>query len=416
MCVVRPRTTDQVARIVKWANETKTPLVPYGGGSGVTDGIRADGCVVVELRALNEIRAFDEDSRLVHAECGVLGPDLQHALAEWGYVFGHQPQSIDISTVGGWVSTRASGQLSTYYGSIEDLIAGLEVVLPDGSVARSKVTPRSSTGPDIPSLLIGAEGTLGIVTEASVRVAPLPDARLDVCLRFEHMRDGVAACRKIVQRGLRPTLMRLYDREDATLFLRSHPDEEPCHLLLLSFEGHGVDHRAEEAVRLGRGQRGNDALVEHWWRHRNDAVDEYFKLMEGEGLLGETGIVDTIEVAGTWSILRDLYHGMKKSLQTEADFVGCHLSHHYVDGACLYFTLASATPDDDAAVARLDAWWDAAMTACLGAGGTISHHHGIGRRKARWLPDELGGWWPVLAAVKKVLDPNRIMNPGVLGL
>jgi alkyldihydroxyacetonephosphate synthase len=365
---------------------------------------------------MDEIRDFDEDSRLVRAECGVLGPELQNALAEWGYVFGHQPQSIDISTVGGWVSTRASGQLSTYYGSIEDLVAGLEVVLPDGTVARSRTAPRSSTGPDLPTLLMGAEGTLGIVTEATLRIDPLPDARLDVCLRFEHMSEGVAASRKIVQRGLRPTLMRLYDKDDATLFLRSHPDEEPGHILLLSFEGHAAEHRAEEAVALSRGARGNDMLVEHWWRHRNDAVGEYVKLMAGEGALGERGVVDTVEVSGTWSVLRDLYHSMRKALMDEADFVGCHLSHHYVDGACLYFTVASATSEDDAAVERLDAWWEAAMTSCLAAGGSISHHHGIGRRKAKWLHDELDGWWQVLASVKKALDPNGIMNPGVLGL
>jgi alkyldihydroxyacetonephosphate synthase len=169
-------------------------------------------------------------------------------------------------------------------------------------------------------------------------------------------------------------------------------------------------------LELAGGTRGDDGLVGHWWAHRNDAVAEFRKLMEGNGLLGPHGIVDTMEVSGTWSVLRELYHSMKKELSDIADIAGCHLSHVYPDGACLYFTLASATADDTAAAVALDSWWDTGMRACLDAGGSISHHHGIGRLKAPWLPEELGGWWDMLKDLKKVIDPNRIMNPGALGL
>lgn len=416
LCVVRPKTTKQVATLVEWANETRTPLVPFGGGSGVVDAIRPDRAVVVELRAMNEIRDFDEKSRLVHAECGVLGGDLANALSGWGYMLGHQPQSVDISTVGGWISTRAIGQLSSRYGAIEDLVAGMEAVLPDGSIVRSRGTPRSAAGPDVASLLIGAEGTLGIVTEVTLRVAPLPPARFDLCIRFEHMAEGVVACRKIAQEGLDPTMMRLYDRDDAGIFLRNHPDEPRDPFMILSFEGFDAHARMDEAFSVSRGTRGNDALVDHWWLHRNDLVDEYMHLMEGTGILGPHAIVDTIEVSGTWTNLRKLYHSMKEALRQRADLVGCHLSHHYVDGACLYFSIASACDSDDACAIKIDEWWEAAMNACLAAGGSISHHHGIGRRRAQWLPTELDGWWDVLVTVKKALDPNGIMNPGALGL
>lgn len=416
LCVVRPRTTKQVAAVVEWANERGTPLVPYGGGSGVVGGIRPDRAVVVELRAMNEIRDFDEKSRLVRAECGVLGRDLANALSGWGYMLGHQPQSIEISTVGGWVSTRAVGQLSSRYGAIEDLIAGMEAVLPDGSIVKSRGNPRASAGPDIASLMIGAEGTLGIVTEVTLRVAPLPPARFDLCVRFEHMADGVAACRKIAQEGLDPTMMRLYDRDDAGIFLRNHPDEPRDPFMIMSFEGFDAPARMEEAFSLSRGTRGNEALVDHWWLHRNSLVDEYVKLMEGTGMLGPHAIVDTIEVSGRWSTLRDLYHSMKTALQPLADIVGCHLSHHYVDGACLYFSIGSACGSDEECVDKIEQWWEAAMEACLASGGSISHHHGIGRRRAPWLPTELGGWWDVLVSVKKALDPKGIMNPGALGL
>jgi alkyldihydroxyacetonephosphate synthase len=346
----------------------------------------------------------------------VLGTDLDKALHGWGYMLGHQPQSMQISTVGGWVSTRATGQLSSRYGGIEDLIAGLEAVLPDGRIVRSRGTPRSSVGPDVSSLMIGAEGTLGIVTEATLRVSPLPPARLDLCVRFEHMADGVAACRKIIQAGLEPTMMRLYDRDDAAIFLRNHPDEPRDPFMLLSFEGFAAQARLEEAFSLSRGTSGNTALVDHWWIHRNDLVDEYITLMEGKGMLGPHAIVETIEVSARWSDLRDVYHSMRTVLEKHADIVGCHLSHHYVDGACLYFSIGSACDDDESAAATLEKWWEVAMAACLEAGGSISHHHGIGRRRARWLPDELGGWYDVLVRVKKALDPNGIMNPGGLGL
>jgi alkyldihydroxyacetonephosphate synthase len=244
----------------------------------------------------------------------------------------------------------------------------------------------------------------------------MPEERTDLCLRFEHMNAGVAACRFLAQSGLRPTLVRLYDPEDAAIFLRHFPEETPGPLLLVSFDGDGSKARAEEAAGLAGGRRGDDALVAHWWEHRNDAVGEFRRLMAGEGLLGPHALVDTMEVSGTWSVLRELYHSMKEKLGAEADIAGCHVSHVYPDGACLYFTLASACTDDDQAAAKLTAWWETGMRTCLDAGGSISHHHGIGRVKAPWLEEELGGWFDVLRAVKKAVDPNGVMNPGALGL
>ncbi len=416
LCVVRPHTTEQVADILKWAQSTKTAVVPYGGGSGVCEAIRSRDLVVIELRALEEILDFDEKSRLVRVQAGVTGPDLAKGLRSWGYQLGHEPQSISISTVGGWVATRACGQLSSRYGGIEDLISGLEAVLPGGLVVRSKPSPRRSAGPDVASLMIGSEGTLGIVTEVTMRVSHLARDRIDLCVRFPHLTDGVDACRKLAQSDLRPTLVRLYDTEDAQIFLRHHPDEKAEPLLLLSFDGHAAEDRCAEALVLTEGSRGNPALVSHWWDHRNDAVEEFENLMAGEGILGPHACVDTMEVSGTWSNLRALYHGLKESLGEHADIVGCHLSHVYGDGSCLYFTMASSCKDDIEALEKLDTWWNVGMEECLKAGGSISHHHGIGRRKASWLKDELGGWWDVLAAVKLAVDPDRIMNPGALGL
>lgn len=415
-CVVRPSSSGEVAKVLRWAQETSTPVVPFGGGSAVVSAIRPDGAVVVDTARLDGISEVDDSSRLVTAGAGVTGPSLTGALDRRGYRLGHEPQSLAISTVGGWVATRACGQLSARYGGIEALIAGLEAVLPGGKVVRMKTAPRRSCGPDVASLMIGSEGALGVVTEVTLRVAAQPGGRADACVRFDHMTDGVRACRALAQSDLAPTLVRLYDRDDAALFLLSHPGEEPGPLLLLSFEGDGCDDRARRAVELCGGRPGDERLVAHWWSHRNDAVDEFRRIMDGAGLLGPHGVVDTMEVAATWSGLRALYHSMKDSLTGQADIAGCHVSHIYPDGACLYFTLAAACSSDEEAERKLSRWWDSGMTACLAAGGTISHHHGIGRLKAPWLDAELGGWFEVLRAVKQAVDPKAIMNPGALGL
>lgn len=414
-CVVRPRTTDHVSALLRWADARGVPIVPFGGGSGVCGGIGVADAVVIDMREMDQVLDVDTKSRLVRVQAGVMGPALASVLLAEGYTVGHEPQSFDISSVGGWVATRACGQLSARYGGIEDLVLGLEAVLPGGSVARSKVTPRRSVGPDVAALMLGSEGALGIVTEATLKISPVPEERSDVCVRFEQMSEGVAFCRDLAQSGLHPTVVRLYDKEDSFIFLRSHPDEEQGPLALLSFDGRAASERAAGALALG-GRPGNQQLVTHWWSHRNNAVAEFRKVMMGEGLLGPHGIVDTMEVSGTWTVLRDLYHSVKERLSIEADLVGCHLSHIYEQGACLYFTLASATADDAAAAGRLEAWWTTGMTACLEAGGSISHHHGVGRLKARWLPEELGAWHEVLRSVKRTLDPKGIMNPGVLGL
>lgn len=418
-CVVRPRSAPEVADVLRWAGATGTAIVPFGGGSSVCGGIADPGrpAVVLDLTSMSQIVDVDTTSRLARVQAGVTGPQLAAALSELGWRTGHEPQSVEISTVGGWVATRACGQLSARFGGIEDILTGLEAVLPDGSIVRSKTVPRRSAGPDVARMMVGSEGALGVVTEATLRISPEPALRADRCVRFDHMAEGVAACRAIAQSELAPTLVRLYDADDASFFLRGHPEEPPGPLLLLSFEEEGAEDRADRAVALeASARRGPDELVAHWWAHRNDAVAEYRRVMAGDGILGPYGVVETMEVSASWSRLRDLYHAMKTVLGEKADLVGCHLSHVYPDGACLYFTIASACEDDEEAADRLDGWWTAGMATCLERGGSVSHHHGIGRLKAPWLEAELEGWLKVLRALKSVVDPAGVMNPGVLGL
>ncbi|MGH2819579.1 MAG: FAD-binding oxidoreductase [Actinomycetota bacterium] len=418
-CVVRPRSSGDVSKLLAWADESRTALVPYGGGSGVCEAIVPDGAVVVDLGAMSSVMNLDDRSMVVTVQAGITGPRLDEALRASGLMLGHEPQSMSISTVGGWIATRACGQLSARFGGIESSLVALEAVLPGGRIVRSRIAPRRATGPDVAALMLGSEGTLGIVTEATLRVGrrpDLPQVRSDRCLRFEHMAEAVGACRFLAQSDLRPTLVRLYDRDDTAIFFRNQPNAPQGALLLLSFDGFDAPARAERAVGLCGGHPEDEDLVAYWLEHRNDAVNTYPELMGGQGMLGPHALVDTMEVSGTWTVLRDLYHAMKEALGAEADICGCHLSHVYPDGACLYFTLASACSDDDHATSVHKRWWDAGMQTCIASGGSISHHHGIGRLKAPWLRQELGGWWDVLVAVKRAVDPNGIMNPGALGL
>lgn len=411
-----PSSTGDVVEILRAAHAEGTPVVPFGGGSSVVSGIVAEDAIVVDLRRMDRVLDIDSKSRLVVAQAGIGGATLAAALESEGLRLGHEPQSIELSTLGGWIATRAVGQLSARFGGIEDLVVGLEAVLPGGRVVRAKAAPRRSTGPDLASVMIGSEGVFGIVTEATVRVRPTARERVDRAVRFDHMTDGVAACRRLAQGELEPTVVRLYDTEDSSVFLRHHPEETAGPLLILSFEGRDAAGRADAAVVESGGAPGGDSLAAHWWEHRNDAVEEFRRVMAGEGVLGPHAVIDTMEVAGTWTVLRALYHTMKEALSAEALFAGCHLSHIYPDGACLYFTMGSMCEDDHHAAHVNRRWWQVGMRACLDAGGTISHHHGIGRLRAPWIREELGEWHAVLSAIKRAVDPKGIMNPGVLGL
>lgn len=415
-CVVRPSTPEEVAAVLEWAERTNTVVAIVGGRSGVCEGIAPDGGIALDLSGLDQIEGVDESSHLVTAQAGVTGPQLTGYLDERGFFLGHQPQSLAISTVGGWLATRACGQLSARFGGIENVVAGLEAVLVGGHIVRWKSAPRRATGPDLASLIIGSEGTLAVITQATLRVSKIPVERADRCLTFESMASGVQACRLVAQSDLRPTVVRLYDREDTALFMRHEETPVEGPLLLISFDGPFAELRADAALDLCEGTPQQERLVSHWWRHRNDAVDEYRRLMAGEGLLGPHAVIDTMEVAARWGSLRALYHSIKDTLSNLAEFVGCHLSHVYEDGACLYFTMGSSCESDDEALDMNARWWDAGMRATLDAGGTISHHHGVGRLKSPWLEEELDGGMEVLRAVKKALDPTRILNPGVLGL
>jgi alkyldihydroxyacetonephosphate synthase len=431
--IARPTDTEQVAAVLAACNEARVPVTAAGGRSGVCgSSIPLFGGVALDLCGLAGIGDVDTTSLVVDLRAGTFGPEVEAGLqGDHQVTLGHWPQSMDLSTVGGWLACRGAGQYSNRYGKIEDMVLGLEVVLADGTVIRTGGTgPRSATGPDLTQLFVGSEGTLGVITEGRFRVHPIPDGSGQRAFGFASFADGLDACRRILRRGANPAVLRLYDpAESARSFDR--PDTNVLIVLdeadpaLIDATMVVVDAECTGAEPL------DDALVGRWLGQRND--------VSALAPLWRHGIVvDTVEVSARWSALPGLYRSVVDALTSVEGTIAAssHQSHAYTDGACLYFTFAGRPPADGSAPSDRDpdaaptiddrhhAWaeqyyttaWNEVTRSTRAAGGTISHHHGIGVNRARFLPDALGSAFDVLASIKQTLDPNGILNPGKLGL
>ncbi len=413
--VVRPRSTDDVAAVLRWASAEGVPVTPYGAGSGVVGGaVAVRGGVLLDLSGLSGLVDLDDVSGVATFRAGTLGPDVEAAVNARGWTVGHFPSSIMCSTAGGWVAARGAGQCSTRYGKAADLVVAIEAGLPDGTIWRTTPAPRTAAGPDLWRLLAGAEGTLGVVTEVTFRLSPLPAVRRFGGWLFPSLPAGLDALRDVMRTGARPAVLRLYDALDTTLVL----GREGGVLLVTVCEGDADVVAAEEAVLRRCCAAATDLGAEpgeHWWAHRYDVSFNLPRVLAGE-LLGPHGVADTIEVAALWARLPEVYGAMHAAMSAHASVVFAHVSHCYPEGASIYWSFATDAASPEDALARYDAVWTAAMTACRAAGGTIAHHHGIGQARAPWLAAELGAGWDVLRAVKAALDPSGICNPGKLGL
>lgn len=420
MAVVFPRSTADVGTTMTWAAEWGVPLVPRGGGSGVCGGAQAlwRG-VVLDLSQMNRVLEVDEESLAVRVEAGIHGDRLEAALGEQGLTLGHYPQSLAISTVGGWIAAGSVGQGSAGYGTIEDLVLGLVAVLPDGQELRLRPAPRSAVGPDLRRLLVGSEGTLGVVTEATLSVARVPGELRWEAFRPASFEVGIPMTRQIAQRGWEPMVVRLYDEPDATMTFGAVEHQDGAVILAGFTARPGLEAVLEElgrAAAAGGIERLPAEYGEHWWEHRNDAVDLYRRIMGEERVFGAGVVVDSVDVAALWRDVPGLYRAVRDALaRHSARPVAGHLSHPYRSGASLYFTFLVHGRDDRAAEDRYQACWRDAAEACHGAGGTISHQHGIGLLKTPFLGEELGGGGvATLRAIKQAMDPAGVLNPGKL--
>jgi len=407
--VVRAHATSDVVALLGIANAHRTPVTAQGGRSGVVGGaVAPTGAIALDLTGLDRILDVDVVSGTVSVEAGVFGPDLESSLRARGFTIGHFPQSFDLSTVGGWLACRGAGQYSNRYGKIEDIVRGLTIVLASGDVLElGGRGPRQAVGPDLVQLFVGSEGTLGIITRATLTIGPIATYGARRAYGFPGFAQGLDACRRVLQRGARPAVLRLYDAiESQRIF-----GVDTCALIVLDEGDPALVDAAMNVVEeeCSTGDALDVLHVATWLEHRND-VGALAPLWE-HGI-----VVDTIEVAGPWRILASLCDDVVGALTRLAPTIAAsvHQSHAYPDGACLYFTFAGKPDGDPTTYYR--AAWDAAIHEVLAHGAAISHHRGVGRNRARFVADALGSAFPLLESLKATLDPQAILNPGVLAL
>lgn len=415
--VVWPGNTAEVARVVQIARERHLALVPYGGGSGIVGGTSLANALVVDLKRLAALD-LNEMNQTVSAGSGVNGWHLEEWLNERGYTLGHFPQSMNSACVGGLVATASIGTFSGRYGKMDDLLVGLEAVLPNGNILRTKPIPRRSSGPNLAQLFIGSEGAFGIITEATLRVWPKPETREWAVYTFPDTISGFDTVRSFMRTEAQPALVRLYDEAESTARIR-HFGYPPGHaLLILGFEGSAgyVDWQKQVVDRICAQHQGvfrGDEAALHWYRYRFD-TSAMLRYNHKPG-----GVADFLEVAAPWDRLEAVWRAMRSALEPLCDVVHCHFSHVYpTEGSAYVIFYAQAIENTpQAAIEHYQRCVDAALQACLAEGGSISHHHGIGRGKKNWMKEEHGlAGWELLHALKQAVDPDNIFNPGVMGL
>jgi alkyldihydroxyacetonephosphate synthase len=421
--VLRPADADQVQAVLDVAVRHRVAVVPFGGGTSVTGGLVARregfaGVVSLDLVRMKRLLHTDRVSMTATLEPGLRGPEAEALLGERGLTLGHYPQSFEYATIGGFAATRSSGQSSAGYGRFDALVTGLTVATPSGPIELGHA-PASAAGPDLRQLFLGSEGAFGVITSVTVRVRPRPEVVVHEGWRWSSFDAGVEAMRVLAQAQLLPTVVRLSDEAETALNL-ADPDSiggsaTGGSLMIAGFEG------APEAVAARRtavtalltdlgGTPAGEDPGRAWAAGRFDAP--YLR----DSMLDVGVLVETLETATFWSHVREVYDAVSDALTAalgEPAMVLCHVSHVYETGASLYFTVAASEGDDP-----LGKWLvakRAAMDAIVAAGATITHHHAVGTDHLPWLESEIGPvGLSVLRAVKDSLDPEGILNPGVL--
>jgi alkyldihydroxyacetonephosphate synthase len=440
--VLRPTGDEQVEVILRCCAENGVQVIPWGGGTSVTGGVTTmptrQPTVVLSLERMSGLVDLDRESGLATFGAGTSGPLLEGALGPHLLTVGHFPQSWELSTLGGWIVTRSSGQESLGYGSIDDLVAGLDLVAPAGRL-RIPAQPASAAGPDLRELVLGSEGRLGVVTRATVRVRPQPLVQQVIGTMLPSWDQGLAAAAEVLRVGLPLTLLRLSDAAETevalTLGMAHRPVLAPLARRWLAWQGvaQGGCLLLSGAAGRVRAVRRALAQVRRLLRRyggvglgrspgRQWLKDRFRHPYLRDALLDLGIATDTLETAAPWSRLAALARAVRQALDSALERDGervavlCHASHPYLDGASLYFTVFFRCPaDPEAAIARWAIIKRVATEAVVAGGGTLSHHHGVGSWHAPWLEREVGSAGiRLLGAAAATLDPLGILNPHVL--
>jgi alkyldihydroxyacetonephosphate synthase len=421
--VLLPGSHDEVLTLLRVCAQHRVAVVPFGGGTSVVGGLapRRDGfaaVAAVDLCRLDRLVHLDVQSRTATLEAGLRATRVEALLAGHGLTLGHFPQSYEGATVGGYAATRSSGQASAGYGRFDEMVVGLRLATPRGTVELG-TAPRSAAGPDLRQLVLGSEGVLGIITSVVLRVRPRPAHRVFEAWRFGSFDAGSTALRRLAQDGPLPAVLRLSDEAETAVNSAATPGSATggC-VAICGYEGDSgqIESRRQAAAEVLRAAGGEALGVgpgESWRRERFRAP--YLR----DALLDAGALVETLETATFWANLPRLREGVTAALTSELGEQGtpalvlCHISHVYETGASLYFTVVCAQAHDP--VAQWQRAKQAAGEAIGAAGGTISHHHGVGTDHSAGFAREVGPLAvEALRAVKRTLDPTGILNPGIL--
>ena len=440
-----PKSEDDIRTILTLAAKHKMALVPFGGGTSVVGGVEPQESGfeltgTVNTTYLNKIMEIDTVSRTANVQAGIFGPELEAGLNEKGFMLGHYPQSFEFSTLGGWIAPRSSGQNSLLYGGIEKLVVSVKMLAPDGEI-NTLTSPRRADGPDLKELVLGSEGTVGIIVSAVVRIVPVPEEKKYTIYAFRSFEEAADASRKIVQSKIKPAMIRVSDEDETQALITMGKGKKSgiagylktCVAKFL-LESKGIKHPNISFVLSGlEGARADNQInqrkIKALLKEFNCAslgaspgkkwLKERFLLPYlRDELLNNDLLVDTLETATEWSNLMNLYREVKKAIASVSDgeqlpiSVTTHISHLYHDGASLYFTFITPQRKKDL-IGQWEEIKEAASEAIKINGGVISHHHGIGtyhKKYMAWNDTERN----LVKQLKSSLDPDGIMNPGKL--
>ncbi len=431
--VAFPNTEEELINVMDWCDESNIAVIPYGGGSSVCGGVETQvgdsysGVVSLDLRNLNKIIEIDKESRSARIQAGILGPDLENNLKKENLTMRHYPQSFEFSTLGGWIATRSGGHYATLYTHIDDFVESTRMVTPSG-ILESRRLPGSGAGPSPDRFTIGSEGILGVVTEASMRLQDRPTFRASTTVEFSDYKDALNALRQISQSGLFPANCRLLDSSEAVM---NGAGDGSKHILILAFES--ADH--DKTASLKRALEicsDNSGLYEEPDSNKKDAHrtgssgnwrSSFIKAPYFRESFTRRGIIqDTFETSITWdranSFIAEIKNDISKTIEQisgKPSLVTCRITHSYPDGLAPYFTFgAFAKPST-----MIDVWREIKLATneiCISKGGTVTHHHAVGRdhRPNGYDNQRPDLFKDILTAAKSKVDPNGIMNPGVL--
>jgi len=420
--IVHPSSAEEVAGIMKIAARYQLPVVPWGGGSGSQGGAGPIfGGILLDTKRMNRIIDINENCLTVTAQAGIIGTQLEWALNERGLTLPHYPASANCATLGGYLAPRGSGVISTKYGKAEDLVLSMQVVLPDGNIIRTPLVPNHASGPDFMGLWVGAEGTLGIITEATMQIERIPETRLLRAVLFDDLSKALEAGRRIMTQRLNPLVVRLYDKPSTKKTVKRvlNLDLEGAYMVV-GFDGWPEISAAQEkraleiCFELGAQDLGREP-GEEWWKHR---YDFYFPPLS----LHLPQMYGTTETITTFDNIEKLYYAKRAVIEEnyaawDVGYIG-HFSHWFPWGVMLYDRFVINEPPQDAheALALHNEIWTRAVRTSLANGGLLNEHHGIGFKLGYLMPEMYGSAWPLLQTIKNAIDPQGIMNPGKLGL